>query len=291
MVTIKQSIYKSRYLNGNHMVIIVYKKIKIMLISFSLLILAAACTMDYNIPGQTSGGQAKVYFTITDAAADMGAVSEVKVTVDNINVQSESRGWVNVASDTRTYNLLELEAENAHELIADADLETGNYSQIRFDVTNVIVIDNEGEHEAKLPSEMLRINAYMEVKENSTTSVSLDFKADQSLHVTGNGQYIMAPVIQVETRENANINVQSNNRVQITGGNVKTNIEVGMNEKGEVGVGLNIPENANISIDAGIGAGLGNTANIRIIGNQEVNQGNDGSGLGIESGIGGNLDI
>lgn len=195
---------------------------------------------------QTQGG--RVVFTITDAAANMGSVSSVEVTIDQISVQSATKGWVTLSTQPRTYDLLELKAENKNEILVDTNVETGTYNQMRLHISRVVVTDSSGTHEAKLPSNDLKIVGSFVVTGNSTSTASFDFIVDESLHVAGNGQYVMAPVIQVETRENATVSVSSNNSVQVSGGNIKTNSKVGTDLKGNVGVGINVPADANIDI-------------------------------------------
>ena len=119
---------------------------KSMTILIVMVALLAACTQG---PATNEG---RAVFTITDAAADMGAVSEVHVTVEQVRVHSETQGWVTVSDEQQTYDLLELKAENSHALLADANLTADTYNQLRLDVSEVIVVDAEGEHEAKLPS-------------------------------------------------------------------------------------------------------------------------------------------
>jgi hypothetical protein len=197
-------------------------------------------------------GKGRVVFTMADAAADMGAVSSVKVTVDKVSVHSESKGWVDVSTVPKTYDLMELKASQENEVLADTQLDPGTYQQMRLHISKVVVTDSSGDHEAKLPSGELKIAGGLEVESNSTSTATFDFIADESLHVTGNGQYVMAPVIQVETRSDADVEVESDGHVQISGGRVKTNTKVGMDIKGNVGAGLGIPANANLTIDGGI---------------------------------------
>lgn len=198
-----------------------------------------------------SGDKGKVVFIITDAAADMGSVSEVKVTVDSVQVHSQTEGWVTVSSSSKTYDLLEMKAEGTQKLIAEAELNEGTYNEMRLHISKVVVVDEEGSHEAKLPSNDLKMKGNLVVEAESTSTAKFDFIADESLHLTGNGQYIMAPVIQLETRSDADVEIKSNNDVEVRGGSVKTNSRIGMDISGNVGVGLKIPSNAKISIGSG----------------------------------------
>ncbi|MEK6871900.1 MAG: DUF4382 domain-containing protein, partial [Nanoarchaeota archaeon] len=196
-----------------------------------------------------SQNNGRVVFAITDAATNMQSVSQVLVTVESIQTHSTIDGWVNVSSSAKTFDLLVLKSQNKLELIADSNVKPGNYDQVRMQISKVIVVDSSGEHEAKLPSNRLKINTELEIKEDATATAVFDFIADESLHVTGNGKYILAPVIQVETRSDADVNLENNNAVVIKGGNVKSNKKVGMDASGNVDVNLNIPADADIDID------------------------------------------
>ena len=206
----------------------------------------------------------RVVFTITDAAANMSAVTSVVVTIDSVSVHSAAEGWVAVSSESQTVDLLKLKAEGSQELLADVTLKEGTYQQLRLNISKVVVVDAEGEHEAKLPSGELKIVGDLEVKANSTSTVTFDFIADESLHITGQGEYILAPVVQLETREDAEVEVKADKKVEIKAGKVKTNITVGMDAEGKVGVGLGIPAKAAVSIaqgkvkvEGGVGVGVG----------------------------------
>ena len=141
----------------------------------------------------------------------------------------------------------QLKTQGKLEAAADTEIAVGTYDQFRMEISKVVIVDTGGEHEAKLPSNELKVNADLEVNENSTATATFDFIADESLHVTGNGLYILAPVVQVETREDAEVEINSDNSVEISGGNVKTNTKIGMDADGNVGVGVKIPADVNVT--------------------------------------------
>ena len=237
---------------------------KKMLLSWMILFVmlsGVACT-----PGKSSEGgvfsqnQGRVVFAITDAAADMGTVTSVKVTVDSVKVHSDTKGWVTLSSAPKTYDLLELKAQGTQALLADVSLDDGTYQQLRLDISNVVVTDAQGQHEAKLPSGELKIVGDLVVKANSTSTALFDFSADESLHVTGNGEYILAPVVQLETRQDAEVNVRADNKLEIKSGAVKTRVKVGMDADGNIGVGLQLGREKALSIEGGkvkVGVALG----------------------------------
>src|SRR3989338_4977115 len=229
------------------------KNIMVLVFMVTLLLLAVSCVPPQQMEETPVMGEkeGRVVFTITDAAADMGAVTSVMVTVDSVRVHSAAEGWITVSSEPQTFDLLKLKAEGSQELLADVTLEEGTYQQLRLDISKVVVADAEGEHEAKLPSGELKIVGDLEVKADSTSTATFDFIADESLHVTGNGEYILAPVVQLETKTDAEVEVKANQKVEIKAGKVKTNIKVGMDAEGNVGAGVGIPAKAKVSIAQG----------------------------------------
>jgi len=216
------------------------------IIGLLFLFILAAC-----VQTQAPSDSGRAVFTITDAAANMGAVTSVKVTVDSVQVHSSTEGWVTVSGATQTFDLLQLRAQGTQALLADVNLKAGTYEQVRLDVSKVIVTDATGDHEAKLPSGDLKIIGDLTVSANSTSTATFDFIANESLHVTGNGEYILAPVVNLETKENADVDASSKSDVKIKSGRTKTKVKVGMDENGEVGEGLKIGLNTNLTIEAG----------------------------------------
>ena len=198
----------------------------------------------------SSGGTGRAVFLITDAAADMGAVTKVEVTVDSVSAHSSESGWVTVTDAPQTYDLLALKAEGQTSLLADVQLKEGTYQQVRLMISKVMVTDDEGTHEAKLPSGDLKIVTDLVVAANTTAAITFDFLADESLHTTGSGGYVLAPVIQVETRDDAEVDASDEDDVKVEGA-VKSKIAVGMDASGNVGEGLNIEADDELAVEGG----------------------------------------
>lgn len=179
------------------------------------------------------GGRA--VFSVTDAAADMGTISKIEMTISGLEVHSVANGWVTVATAPRTYSLLELNERDESQLLAEADLQLGTYDQVRLQVDKVVVTAKDGaKSEAKLPSGEIKINTNLVVTSEGTSSVNFDFLADKSLHTTGSGDYIYAPVVKTETRSNSEISIESNGVVKIDGGKVESTETVGMDVDGAI---------------------------------------------------------
>lgn len=238
-----------------------------------------------NIGYSVSDG--RVVFAVTDAAANMQGVEEVRITVKEVRAHSESSGWVTLTNQEKVYNLMELQTQGKLEVLADSNLSVGGYDQVRFDVTEVVVVDQEGEHEAKLPSNELKFMTDFTVLSNTTATATFDFILSESLHTTGNGKYIFAPVVQVETRNNAEAEVMSDGRLIVRGGAVADRTKSGMDAEGNFGVGLKIPANVNLTIGLGDKINVGSviSAGVRISDNNSAGSGGN-MGLGLGSGSG-----
>ena len=78
-----------------------------------LVIFVIGCTNQYGTDN-TSG---RAVFTITDATADIGSISSIKITVNKIEVHNNESGWVMVSSDIKTYDLLELKSKNYKDIL------------------------------------------------------------------------------------------------------------------------------------------------------------------------------
>lgn len=196
-----------------------------------------------------TAGQGKVVIAITDAAADIQNVSEIKMAVSKIEMHSQTEGWVTVSNKSQEFNLLKLKAEGKWQLSAQENVKVGIYDQTRLMVSSVIVVKNDDTSEtAKVPSGELKINSRVTVVEGQTSTVAIDIIGDASLHLTGNGKYIFAPVAHVVTRSNANATIASDNFVSISGGNTQTDISVGMDISGEVKTDFKIGSDEQLEI-------------------------------------------
>ncbi len=213
-------------------------------------VVVAGCTQSnyYNAGSGTGAAAGNAVFAIADAAADMGSVTSVAITVDSIQVSGAS-GWTTVSSTSQTYDLLQLRASGNQVVLTNATLQSGTYDQVRLHIANVVVTDSQGQHTAKLPSNDLKIVGQLVVDVNKTSAVTFDFIANESLHVTGNGMYIMAPVVHLTTKSDVDVDIRDDNTADIRNGRDVADEKVGMDINGNVGVGLRIPDGVNLTID------------------------------------------
>ena len=237
-----------------------------------------------NEPNQSSedNNSGEVFVTVTDAAADMGAISEIELTVDKVEFRNEQNVWVDVDAEPQTYALIELKEQGAQELFAQAELAAGTYDRMRVTASQAVIIDNEGRHEAAMPTNTFEFDGNLQVNSNAQSTATFDFIADESTHVTQEGDYVFAAVVEVTTRSNAQASVASNNRVTISGGNTDDNFRVGTDINGNVGVGLSIPADAVLSLEGSLGGVLDGAlgGSLSIVGSAQGSAESEGSASG-----------
>lgn len=192
-------------------------------------------SLDNGTNNDGAGAMGRVVFSVTDAAVNMETINEITMEVSKVEMHSSEKGWVTASTDSESFDLLALNASGTSEVLADVEVPEGMYDQVRLMIDGVVVETKAGAKKtAKLPSGELKIMATVVVDSENTASINLDFLADKSLHVTGNGQYIFAPVVNVESKSEALVNVGANGVVTITGGNVISENSVGMDLDGSV---------------------------------------------------------
>lgn len=178
-------------------------------------VLALACTLALSAcGGSPSGpsGSANLNLRITDSPfSDAGAVL---VTLSGVKVHHEVDGWIDVATvpSPLTCDLKKLEGPEDH--LGAGSLPAGRYTQIRLVVDSAEIYSGpssgtdpcadsmtaEGTaDDLEIPSGEVKINHPFDLEEGGSTTIVLDFDGDQSvkIHPTGNGRYIMTPVIHV----------------------------------------------------------------------------------------------
>ncbi|MDP2669050.1 MAG: DUF4382 domain-containing protein [bacterium] len=197
----------------------------------------------------TASGQGRVVFGISDVAADIAGVSSIMMTVDKVEVQSDAQGWIAVSNASKQYDLLVLKQSGAVALLADINLPVGTYNQIRLTISKVLVTASGTVQEAKLPSGTLKIVGRIVVEEGKTASVVLDFKADKSLHITGNGKFVMAPVVNLQTKSGVDVEKDSDDKLKIEGGKDEDDVDVGMDENGDTREDFELDESTEIELD------------------------------------------
>jgi hypothetical protein len=115
-----------------------------------------------------------------------------------VNSTNEEAGWLplDILAGNETFDLLQI--QGIEQVVAIAELEPGNYTQIRMTISNVQVRLGDGDlQDVILPSGKLRFVRPFSIAEGQTTALLLDFDAEKSVNVTGSGQIIVKPVVKM----------------------------------------------------------------------------------------------
>ena len=82
-----------------------------------------------------------------------------------------------IVEEERTFDLMDI--QGAEVFLGEKEVETGRYTQIRLDVTGVVVVLEAKAIPAKLPSDKVKVIRSWEAKPDETTILTLDFDADE----------------------------------------------------------------------------------------------------------------
>lgn len=166
-----------------------------------LLVGLIGCSDDDSTAPEPTAGEAPFVLKLIDS---VGPYDEVNLEVIEVSAhragEDSTSGWVILSQDTLAVNLLEFTNGN-YAVLSDTVLSGGDYTQIRLLLTenNTVVVAGET-HELEIPSGStsgLKLNHPFTIEEDVLYSATLDFDAERSIHVTGNGRYKMNPVIRV----------------------------------------------------------------------------------------------
>lgn len=171
------------------------------LLQYSLLSLVIAFFM-ISCDQSTDTAPGTMQVVLTDAPGNYESVyvdiQEVRVHVSS-DAEDGEDGWRTINDQPVQVDLLELTNGNT-EILGEAELEPGTYSQMRFILgdQNELVIDGET-HALTTPSGQqsgLKLQIDAEIESGSTYTLLLDFDASRSIVEAGaSGQYLLKPVI------------------------------------------------------------------------------------------------
>lgn len=140
-----------------------------------------------SVDDDSSRGSAALSVLMTDAPFPFDLVDEAWVTISGISAVS-SEGEIELSDDRETLNLLDLTGGVTALLADEIDVPAGVYSEIRLDVEDASILLKDGqEFDVKVPSERIKILiGRLELDEDESATVVLDFKVGRSFVVQGN---------------------------------------------------------------------------------------------------------
>ncbi len=171
------------------------KKYPYLFIALAALLVLAGCSKN----NSTDQGTARLQVFLTDDPAEYDAIN-INVQDIMINVTDDAdKGWQSLSDVRRgSYNLLDL-VNDKDTILADATIPTGKIHQMRLILGDGNTIVDNGETFAlTTPSAEqsgLKLNIQQDVVAGVLYKLTLDFDAGKSVVKTGNGKYILKPVI------------------------------------------------------------------------------------------------
>jgi len=145
-------------------------------------------------------GTLSVRLVDSPAAYQQVNISVIRVEVHAAGSDSAS-GWFTINDVPATYDLLTLR-NGASQVLGDRELAVGKYTQIRLIIgagSNVVIQDTT--YPLQIPSGTqtgIKLNSEFDIAAGELYELVLDFDADRSIHLTGNGVYMLKPVIRVQ---------------------------------------------------------------------------------------------
>ena len=117
---------------------------------------------------------------------------------------SGTSGWTTLNTRDTIYDLLTLQNNITAVLCDSTLLPAGKVTQMRLilGANNSVVLNSGATHTLTIPSSAntgIKINLNTDIQKDKTTRVIIDFNADESINLLGDGSYQMKPVIKVKS--------------------------------------------------------------------------------------------
>ena len=100
-----------------------------------------------------------------------------------------------VVEEPQTFDLVGI--RNVKELLGSKNLSAGVYTQIRLHIDEALVTINGTQYDLQIPSESIKLVKGFKINDGETTTLTLDFDVNESVHKTGSDKYIFQPTIVV----------------------------------------------------------------------------------------------
>ncbi len=176
------------------------KKLVLGWLAITLFTVLWGCQKDETTGPGTGSGTGTLAVRLTDSPAGYDSVI---IAVDSIRVHVDSAdsvgGWYTMSRAPAVYDLLQFMG-GKDTLVAEGDIPAGYYSQMRLYIgSGSHVVVNGVSIPLEIPSgpqSGLKLNIQSTIVAGVQYVLVLDFDAARSIVVTGNGRYLLKPVIQ-----------------------------------------------------------------------------------------------
>ena len=162
------------------------------LLTFIFAVLLMSCSKE----DKTSNESAKLLVYLTDKPANY---QKVVIDVKDVQISMNDSSWQSLSGvKAGSYDLLRL-VNDKDTLLSNSDIPTGTLQQMRLVLgsNNYVVVDGQN-IPLETPSAQqsgLKLNVHQNITGGVLYTLTLDFDAGKSIVATGNGKYILKPVI------------------------------------------------------------------------------------------------
>ena len=113
--------------------------------------------------------------------------SNVYVNFTSVEVHGTDAKWITIVDEESSVDLLTLGREGITELLGDAELEAGKYTQIRMHVDSAYAIDKQGEIVDVNTPKKIKINRPFTLEEGEDMTIVIDIDLERSLKEKDSG--------------------------------------------------------------------------------------------------------
>lgn len=146
-----------------------------------------------NIAVHTAGTEVETEETAETEATE-AAVAETEETATTETETTEA-GWKMVVEKPQTFDLIAI--KDVKELLGEAQLPAGKYTQVRLSIDRAWVTIDGTEYQLEVPSDKLKLTHGFDIVAGKTTTLTLDFDAQESITAAGKDKYLLRPTIKI----------------------------------------------------------------------------------------------
>lgn len=163
------------------------------LLAFTFSVFVTSCSKQEK---PSSSENAKLLVYLTDNPADY---DKVIIDVKDVQISMNDSSWQSLSGvKAGSYDLLQL-VNDKDTLLSNTDIPTGTLEQMRLVLgpNNYVVVGGQN-IPLETPSAQqsgLKLNVHQHITDGVLYTITLDFDAGKSIVTTGNGKYILKPVI------------------------------------------------------------------------------------------------
>jgi hypothetical protein len=203
-------------------------------------------TTSEDTPVASSATKGTLYVGITDDAFEVDQLRQIDILIGNLRVVAAEGEPFSVDMDNKQFDLLQLKKSGVPGFIGKIELDAGTYPELQMIISDVKVDKGGGDMTAKMPLKIMNMVGDIVIVPGQDSVVVIDFLADKSMHLTGQGRMIFAPVVAYESTKQASVQV-SGKQLLIGTGSLVVRKELGMNTDGSFTVGGGIAADTPLS--------------------------------------------